>query len=102
MKKLLLLTLVLINCQIFAQIKITGTIIDGITNETLIGANVVIKETKKGTATNYDGQYTIIHNGELPATLIVSYLGYKNLQIEILSSKPKPLKLDSLLKPSHS
>tara|TARA_B100000214_G_scaffold72871_1_gene48902 strand:- start:883 stop:1095 length:213 start_codon:yes stop_codon:yes gene_type:complete len=51
MKKLLLLTFVLINYTISTQIQIKGIIIDGLTNETLIGANVIIKETKHGITT---------------------------------------------------
>ena len=62
MKKLLLLTFVLINFSVYAQIYIKGTVIDGLTNETLIGANVIIKETNKSlTVEILDGK----HKGEV-------------------------------------
>ena len=95
MKKLLLITFILINLQVYAQTQIKGTIIDGVTNETLIGANVIIKQTNNGTATNFDGEFLIIYDGILPTTLSVSYLGYKNLEIKISSKNPKPIKLFS-------
>ena len=95
MKKLLLLTFVLINYTISAQIQIKGLIIDGLTNETLIGANVIVKETKKGTATNIDGEYNIIYKGNFPITLKVSYIGYKDLEVKINTKDPIPIKLYS-------
>ena len=57
MKKLLLLTFVLINFSVYAQIQIKGKVIDGLTNETLIGANIIVKGTNSGTATNFNGEY---------------------------------------------
>ena len=62
-------------------------------NISLIGANVIIKETDNGTATNYNGEYKIIHNGTLPTTLNISYLGYKNLDVEITTNNQTVIKL---------
>ena len=59
MKKLLLLIFILSNTLIFAQVKIKGVVVDGLTNETLIGANVLIKGTNNGSATNFNGEYII-------------------------------------------
>ena len=44
---------------IFAQTIIRGKIIDNNTKETLIGANVIIKGSSIGTATNLDGYFEI-------------------------------------------
>ena len=88
MKKVLLLLFVLINLSVAAQIQIKGIIVDGLTNETLIGANIIVQETNSGTATNFDGLYTIIHKGTLPITLMASYLGYKTVELEINSANP--------------
>ncbi len=93
MKRLLLVVFILLDLSITAQIQIKGVVIDGITNETLIGANVIIKETDNGTATNYNGEYKIIHNGTLPTTLNISYLGYKNLDVEITTNNQTVIKL---------
>ena len=96
MKKLLnLFTFILINFSVYAQIEIKGKVIDGLTNETLIGANVVLQDTKIGTATNFNGEYKITYNGTLPVTLQVSFLGYKNRKIKINSKNPTPIELFS-------
>ncbi len=60
---------------IFAQSKITGTVVDGQTNEPLPGANVLLKGTQNGAATDFDGKFTLnVAPGTY--TLLVSYVGY--------------------------
>ena len=93
MKKLLPLLSLLFTLSATAQIQIKGIIIDGLSNETLIGANVIITKSGKGTSTNFNGQYSLIYKGDLPTTLSISYLGYKTLEIEITTNNPKPIKL---------
>ena len=93
MKKILLLTFILYNTSILGQINIKGLVVDGLTNETLIGASVIIKGTNNGTSTNFDGEYVIKHNDLLPTTLKVSYLGYTDIEIKIKSNTPKPIQL---------
>lgn len=55
------------------NIKITGKVTDG--KESLIGVSIQVNETKAGTITDLNGNYTITapSNG----TLIVSYMGYE-------------------------
>ena len=74
-----------------SKIKITGTVVDqaGIP---IIGANITVKnQTGTGTITDIDGRFTF----EVPAnsTLSISYIGYKNQEIRITSSKPLTIKL---------
>ena len=74
-----------------SKIKITGTVVDqaGIP---IIGANITVKnQTGTGTITDIDGRFTL----EIPAnsTLSISYIGYKNQEIRVTSSKPLTLKL---------
>ncbi|WP_394367679.1 TonB-dependent receptor [Flavobacterium turcicum] len=81
MKKYLLLFLLCGALPALAQEKFTlsGTVIDGNSNETLIGVNVVVTELKTGVTTNEYGFYSIT----LPKgiyTLQVSYLGYKTIE----------------------
>jgi iron complex outermembrane recepter protein len=59
-----------------AQITLKGTIVDQVTNETLIGASVVVKGTSKGSVTDIDGKFEIVIDNKLPVTLQVSYIGY--------------------------
>ena len=74
-----------------SKIKITGTVVDqaGIP---IIGANITVKnQTGTGTITDIDGRFTL----EIPAnsTLSISYIGYKNQEIRVTSSKPLTIKL---------
>ena len=59
---------------------ITGIVTDE-TNEPVIGANVVIKNTTIGTITGIDGQYRI----EAPdnATLVFSFIGYNSIEEKV-------------------
>lgn len=62
--------------------KITGTVTDAITGEALPGVNVVVEGTSVGTATDFDGQFTII--GVRPGTkaLVASFIGYSTQRVE--------------------
>ncbi|NQV17256.1 MAG: TonB-dependent receptor, partial [Armatimonadetes bacterium] len=65
------------NSVAFAQTaRISGIVTDAETGETLIGANVFIRETGKGMATDRNGYFVIDNVGSEPFTLIVSFLGY--------------------------
>ncbi|MBT3612634.1 MAG: TonB-dependent receptor [Flavobacteriales bacterium] len=77
----------------YAQIQLSGKIIDGQTKETLIGANVVLKGTNNGTSTNVNGNYILSISGKFPITLEVSYLGYKLIESEVTSKNPNPIYL---------
>ena len=77
----------------FAQVNIQGEIIDGQTNETLIGANILIKGAKNGTATDFNGKFTLQTNQQLPITLEVSYLGYKDKEVLVEENKKLKIKL---------
>ena len=92
MKTLLLFCFVVIQLTSFAQININGKVVDGQTNETLIGVNVKINGTNIGTATNLDGNFNI-NIKELPIKINVSYIGYKTEEILISSSNPLLIKL---------
>ena len=92
MNKLLLLAFVLFTNFIYAQQNISGTIIDGLSKETLIGANVIVKNTQNGTSTNFNGVYRLIVS-ELPVKLTITYLGYKTIDIEITTKNPPSIKL---------
>lgn len=68
-----------------AQITVSGTVKDASTNETLIGATVLVKGTALGTVTDINGKYSI----ELPGssgTLVYSFIGYETLSKDVSSS----------------
>ena len=62
---------------------VTGTVTDTETGDPLIGVNVVVKGTSRGTVTDFNGDYSIEANeGE---TLIFSYTGYKDVEVAVAS-----------------
>lgn len=80
-KNLLVLLAMLISVGVMAQREITGTIIDNSTEETLIGASVLIKGTDSGTTTDLDGRFTITANtGDV---LSISYTGYTSQEVTV-------------------
>ncbi|MGM0546343.1 MAG: DUF5686 family protein [Bacteroidota bacterium] len=80
----LLLLLLCIASSTWAQKKISGTIIDNQTEETLPSANILIKDTYRGTITNNDGNFSLtIPDSLLPATLIIRYIGYETKELTI-------------------
>jgi len=82
--------LVLMTClgftTLYAQTTVTGTVVDD-TQEPLIGANVVLKGTTSGTITDFDGNFTLVISEKTPFTLVVSYVGYKNAEIQITGNQ---------------
>lgn len=71
--------------SIHAQPKtVTGSVTDASTNETLPGANVIIKNTNTGTSTDVNGNYSIVASpGQV---LVFSSLGYATQEITVGSS----------------
>jgi len=80
--KLALILAVFINAAIFAQdaSTISGTIVDD-ANVPIPGVNVVISGTTTGTATDFDGLYTI--NANSGDVLQFSYIGYVTQTITV-------------------
>lgn len=84
----LIFLLFLISNSSTAQ-SITGTVRDANTNETLIGASVVIKGTTVGSTVDLDGNFEIKTDKPLPLTLVVSFIGYVNQEIVVKSYTEK-------------
>ena len=66
----------------FSQTEISGTLTDLDTKEPLIGANVVFEGTSTGTATDYNGAFSLMVP-EGATSIVVSYTGYQDKIIEI-------------------
>ncbi len=62
------------------QKQVTGTIIDNY-GVPLPGVNVIAKGTSTGTSTDFDGNFSL--NVEEGAVLVISYLGFKTVEIPI-------------------
>jgi hypothetical protein len=80
---------------------IEGRVYDEISNESIIGANVIIKGTDLGASTDLEGNYSI--TGLTPGlyNIEVSYIGYvTQTQFEIQATNAKAVRLDFALKQS--
>lgn len=65
-----------------AERNVTGQIVDAQTRETVIGANIWIRESAQGTVTDIDGRFSIpISNNS--TVLVITYIGYEELVIEV-------------------
>jgi len=74
------------------QLRITGTVTDDATNESLPGVNVRVEGTTIGTMTDINGQYTIeVPNAE--ATLVYSFIGYLTQNIQVAGQTVIDVKL---------
>lgn len=63
-----------------------GKVIDATTGESLVGANVILQNTSKGTATDVDGKFSVENVPEGEQTFEIRYLGFetKIVEVEIL------------------
>jgi len=64
-------------------ILIAGKITDNTTKEALVGATIQVKGTLTGTNTDEKGEFALKTAQKFPFTLIISYIGYKNTEIEV-------------------
>ena len=79
MKKLLLVGLMMLSSFItFAQI--SGKVVDVDGKEPLPGATILVKGTKDGVVTDFDGNFTI-DSATVGNILVVSYLGYETQEV---------------------
>jgi hypothetical protein len=75
MKRLLFIILLFIPCFVFGQNKISGVVLDSLTQKPLPFATVYVNGTTKGTTTDVNGFFNL-DNITLPSTVVFSFLGY--------------------------
>lgn len=76
----------------FAQSNlVTGTIVDAKTGEPLVGVSVIEKNSTNGTITDLDGHFQLSVPSN--ASLVISYLGYKNQELKVTAS-PMSIRLE--------
>ena len=83
MKRLYMLVAFLVGCIIYASaqdIAVKGTVTDS-QNSPLVGVNVKVAGTAKGTTTSIDGKFSI--QAPAASTLVFSYIGFKSQSIQV-------------------
>ena len=84
---LFLFTSILVNAQTFT---LKGKVVDE-NNESLPGATILVKESKQGTSTDFDGKFNLnLLKGK--HTIQVSFIGYKTVSKEISFIKNDEIK----------
>ena len=79
-KQLLLLLFSVVTLLAYAR-TVTGTVTQASDGEPIIGASVQVKGTSRGTATDFDGKYTLeVNDGE---TLYVTYVGMEPATVRV-------------------
>lgn len=85
-KRVSLLLLMLFSMNlVFAQISVTGKVMDE-AKEPIIGANVTVKGQKAGTITDLDGNFTISVPNQ-SSVLVISFIGYGTKEMVVGKNK---------------
>lgn len=76
------------------QISISGVVVDAATGQPLAGANVIVRGTIVGVATNAEGEFTLNINNDPPVTIAISIIGYRSTEIEITEENVNDLRIE--------
>lgn len=89
-----LLVLIFLMVQAFSpqlavaqSVTVTGTVVDARNGEPLIGANVVVRGTVTGVATDLNGRFTLNTNQSLPFVLRVTSVGYTSSEVTVTAAQ---------------
>jgi outer membrane receptor protein involved in Fe transport len=93
---LIFFLIVISGFNIKAQSIISGSIVDEINAEPLIGATVVIKGTNEASAVDVNGNFKIITSQNFPLSIVITFLGYNTKELLINEATEKlKIKLSS-------
>jgi iron complex outermembrane recepter protein len=85
MKTVLLLFCLCFSLTALAQTNVSGNVVDE-SQVPVNGANVVVKGTAAGTATDFEGNFSILVDSAPPFTLQISIVGYAQQEVEITAN----------------
>lgn len=90
--------------QVKAQRSATiyGFIRDAETSETLLQANIIIKGTQTGASSNNSGYFSLNNIGVGKVTLIATYVGYKNKEVDFYLKEGESIRFDFALQPENN
>ena len=91
--KIITIILLMSSYTLYGQkASITGSVVDSLTKDALIGANVYIVGTSLGSATNNEGSFILKNINTGSYKIKISYIGYESKEIAI--DLPDPINYD--------
>ena len=100
MKSLFLTLIALISFNLYAQETgaVSGLLTDKeFNNEPLAFANILIKDTAKGTTSDFDGNYLLENLEPGKYTIVYSFVGYKTVEVETIVEAGKTNTINVIL-----
>ncbi|MEX0996365.1 MAG: TonB-dependent receptor [Flavobacteriaceae bacterium] len=85
MKTFFPLILFLLCFTTYSQTTVTGNVVDN-NSLPILGANVIVTGTTQGTVTDFDGNFTLTVNEELPFTVEISSVGYETKSFQVTTN----------------
>ena len=82
-----------LNLSAFAQVAVSGTIVDAANGDPIIGANIIVKGPTTGTVSDFDGNFNL--SAPEGAVIQFSYMGYKSVELPAQASMIVKLSEDS-------
>lgn len=70
-----------------SQYTVTGIVTDAKSGDPVIGANVIVQNTTKGTQTDIDGKFSLDLLNNQDVNLVVSYIGYLSQTLSVSTTK---------------
>ena len=78
--------------DVFAQVTLTGRVLDADSNQPLAGANIAVQGTATGTTSGQNGEFSLRVDA-LPVTLVASFVGYESQEIVVTTNTPVTFRL---------
>ncbi len=86
MRTRILWAMLLFGMMAHAQTIVSGSVVDKANAEPVIGATILIEGTTSGTATDFDGNFSIETDVAPPFNLLVTNIGYTRIIVQITGS----------------
>ena len=85
MKTIITLFCMCFSLVAFSQTTVTGNVVDE-SQESILGANITLMGVAIGTSTDYDGNFTLTVDQELPFSIQISNIGYQTITQEVTAN----------------